>query len=277
MPSIGLITTGDCEHRALGASLQRAFAGADLQLVVPFRKPVPSITSNYLGYPGPMSSGPTQVDKLVASVLATLERRDAPDFVFAIDDLELANIATPHHVTLLVADAFRRQLGRVPTHRALDQIRERCSFHLLCPMLEAYFFGEAAALERAGATRTAILDPSHHLENFHAADLEFLHPDDARDHPWRRPDRGRHPKRYLSFLVDPADEEHASYRETVGGCRALATLDWTQVFLHRPHGIAFAHSLFEDLATVLDAPNPFFGTCHPLTMPRLNGTLRNIA
>jgi hypothetical protein len=73
MPSIGLITTGECEHRALGASLQRAFEGAELVLLQPFQRPAPSITSNYLGYPGPASGG-TQVDRLVASMMATLER-----------------------------------------------------------------------------------------------------------------------------------------------------------------------------------------------------------
>jgi hypothetical protein len=276
MTSIALITTGECEHRALGASLQRVFEGADLEVVVPFQGPVPSITSNYLSYPGP-NSGKTRIDKFVASIIATLEHRRTPDFVFAIDDLELANIATAHHVTQLVSDAFRRCLGDTPTHRELARIRERCSFHLLCPMLEAYFFGEPAALHRAGATRPAVLDPARHLEDFQATDREFLEPGDIRDHPWRGPERARHPKRYLSFLVDPGDEEVASYKETAGGCRALATLDWAQVFQYQPPGIAFAHSLFDDLAATLDVPNPFQGTCQPLTERRSGGTLRNVA
>jgi hypothetical protein len=110
MPSIALITTGECEHRALGASLQRAFGGAELQLVQPFQRPVPSITSNYLSWPGPTAGG-TQVDRLVASMVATIDRRDHPDFVLAVDDLELANVATAHHVTQLVSDGFRRALG----------------------------------------------------------------------------------------------------------------------------------------------------------------------
>jgi hypothetical protein len=276
MPSIGLITTGECEHRALGASLQRPFEGAELRLVQPFQRPVPSITSNYLSYPGPASGG-TQVDKFVASILATLEQRDAPDFVFAIDDLELPNVATAHHVTRLVSDAFRRALGVTPTHQQLARVRERCSFHLLCPMLETYFFGEPAALQRAGATRSPSLEPAHHLEDFLAADPEFMVPDEAREHPWRRPDRRRHPKRYLSFLVDPDDTERATYKESRDGVRALSTLEWAQVFAHQPPGIAFAHSLFDDLAGALDVPNPFPGACHPLTTRRSDGALRNLA
>lgn len=280
MPSLGLITTGECEHRALGASLSRVFESAGLEvgleIVQPFRRPLPSITSNYLSYPGPTSGG-TQVDKLVASVMATLEQRGAPDFVFAVDDLELANIATAHHVTQLVADAVRRSLGDTPTHASMARVRERCSFHLLCPMLEAYFFGEPAALRRAGATRPASLDPSNHLEDFRAADPAFVDPHDVREHPWRRPDRGRHPKRYLSFLIDPDDTERTVYKESRDGVRALAMLDWAQVVHFQPPGITFAHSLFDDLADALGVPNPLPGVCHSLTARRRAGTLRNVA
>lgn len=275
MPSIGLITTGECEHRALGTSLLRVFQGTGLEIVQPFRRPELSITCNYLSCPGPTSGG-TLVDKLVASVMATLEQRGAPDFVFVIDDLELANVATAHHVTRLVADAFRRKLGNTPTHSQLARLRERCSFHLLCPMLETYFFGEPAALQRAGAMRAASLDRSNHLEDFLAADSAFLGPEDVREHPWRRPDRGRHPKRYLSFLIDPDDGGRTVYKESRDGVRALATLDWAQVFHFQPPGITFAYSLFGDLADALGVPNPFPGTCHTLTARRPAGTLRNV-
>jgi PAS domain-containing protein len=216
MPSLGLITTGECEHRALGASLQRVFNRAELEIVYPFRRPTSSITSNYLGYPGP-TTGPTHVDKLVQNVMATLARRDAPDLIFVVDDLELPNVATAHHVTQLVSDAFRRYLGSTPTHRELARLRERCSFHLPCPMLEAYFFGEPAALTRARAARPAMLDPGRHLEDFRVVENSFLFltAADVRDHPWRRPDRTQHPKQYLSFLVDPDDGGIAPYKESV--------------------------------------------------------------
>jgi hypothetical protein len=242
MPSIGLLTTGECEHRALGASLRRVFQGAELEIVAPFRKPVPSITSNHLSYPGP-ASGPTHIDKLVGSMLAALDDKDAPDFVFAVDDLELPNVATAHHVTRLVSDAFRRTLGGTPTHRELARIRERCSFHLLCPMLEAYFYGEPAALTRAGAQSQAIL-LSRQLEDFESGEIAFLVTSDVREHPWRRPGRARHPKRYLSYLIDPLDAGLTEYKESRDGVRALETLDW--------------------------AP-------HALTMRRTDGTLRNLA
>lgn len=77
--------------------------------------------------------------------------------------------------------------------------------------------------------------------------------------------------------MDPDDTGRAVYRETVGGRAALATLDWTEVFRYEPHGLAFAHALFEDLADALGVPNPFPGASHPLTRPRAGGTLRNLA
>ena len=58
--------------------------------------------------------------------------------------------------------------------------------------------------------------------------------------------------------------------------RALAALDWAQVFAYRPPGIAFAHSLFDDLADALGVESPFPGACHPLTARRSGGTLRNV-
>lgn len=280
MTSIGLITTGECEHRALPESLQRVFADARVEFVRPFHQPILSITSNYLSYPGPTIGG-TKVDSLIDSIISTLDSRNAPDFIFAIDDLELPNVGTPHHVTQLVSDAARRNLALRPrTHREVAQLRERCSFHLLCPMLEAYFFGEAAALERAGSRRVPILAPLQSLEAFESRDERFLAYSDIpgrRAHKWRRPDRARHPKRYLCFLVDPTDEQWSEYKESVGGCRALATLDWAQVFRYQPPGIAFAHALFEDLADALGVPNPFPGESHPLTCPKPGGLLRNLA
>lgn len=277
MPSIGLLTTGECEHRALGASLSRVF-GESLVIAAPFRRPVPSITSNPLGYPGPQT-GDTQIDKLVASIMATIEQRGAPDFVVAIDDLEVHNVATAHHVTQLVADGFRRTLLRdAPTHKRIDRVRQRCSFHLLCPMVEAYFFGEPAALVRAGAQLPARLHPDHHLEDFlEGGDMAFLTAGDLRDHPWRRPGRAFHPKRYLSYLVDPLDTQRVAYKESRDGVRALSTLDWAQVFGHLPPGIAFARSLFDDIADAVGVSSPFPGACHPLTARRAGGTLRNIA
>jgi hypothetical protein len=145
-------------------------------------------------------------------------------------------------------------------------------------MVEAYFFGEPAALARAGARRPAILNPSHHLEDFSAdGDMELVSAGEVRGHEWRTPDRFWHPKRYLKFLIDPDDAKVTSYKESRDGVRALSTLAWAQVFAYQPPGIAFAHSLFDDLADALGVDNPFPGACHPLTARRSGATLRNLA
>lgn len=103
--------------------------------------------------------------------------------------------------------------------------------------------------------------------------------EDVPEHPWKEAGRVRHPKQYLRFLVDPDDVKpmSARYREGRDGVRALATLEWAQVFAYQPPGIAFAYSLFDDIADTLGIPNPFPGAIHPLTARRQDGTLRNIA
>ena len=271
MTTIGLITTGQCEHRALGPSLQRVFAGHGVEFRSPYAEPADSLTSGRLSYPAPETRAPSLVDRLLTRIAGELSRRGGCDYVIAIDDLELLNVATPQNVTRLVRDAAVRSLGATPTHHALGRFQERCSFHLLCPMLEAYFYGEPAALTRAGASRPAILDPAYHLEVFRSSDVEYLGPADEAGHDWRTSDRARHPKRYLRFLAAPGE-----YKETKGGCAALRDLDWEQVFARQPPGVAFARSLFDDVADALGVPNPFPGPVHPLTARKSGGVLRNL-
>ena len=262
---IGLITTGDCEHRALPGSLRRFFKEIDVEFVSVGARCSDSVTSRHLTYPAPTTGVPTLVDKLVARMTAEIERRDAPDFVVVIDDLELVNRATPQDVVALFRDSARRQLAQAPTHRRAERFQQRCSFHLFAPMLEAYFFGEPAALTRAGAKGPAFLDPTRPLEDFMSADIAYLaSTTSALD--------AQHPKLYLRFLAAPG-----GYRETKGGCAALETLDWSQVFRHPADRLEFACSLFDDLCDALEvvSPLPTRGTQH-LTARRSGGVMRNL-
>lgn len=273
---IGLITTGRCEQAAIVASLTGAFADERVQFELCFNAPLDSFTSSQLSYPAPIhKSGPTLVDRLVASLAAELGRRKGPDIIIAIDDLELANLETPQLVVALVRDAVG-SATRDATRKTVEDFRERCSIHFLCPMVEAYFFGDPAALVRAGATRDPILDGAQHLERFAAADLPYLAPGEQRGHPWRTADRARHPKRYLKFLNDPEDRGLQTYKETKQGKAALQSLDWRRVFEREPPGLAFAHSLFDDLADAIGVASPFLGDCHPLTQRKQKGVLRNL-
>jgi hypothetical protein len=271
MTTIGLITTGVCEHRALAPSLERAFADADVEFRSLLATPADSITSGFVSYPAPTSRAPTVVDKLVGRMAAELRSRRGPDFVFVIDDLELDNVNTPGHVTGIVRDAVRRVLGATPTHADEALFRERCSFHLLCPMVESYFYGEPASLKRAGARADEIISTTRTLEDFESMDLRYCAPPDERGHPWQTPDRARHPKRYLRFLALPD-----AYKETQGGCDALATLAWKRVFERQPSGLAYALALFDDIAEALEVPCPFPGAPHVETARRADGVLRNL-
>jgi len=78
MTRIGLITTGSCEHHALGPSLRRVFGDPDIQFEPSEDGPVYSITSNHVRYPPPSSDDPTNADELVALMMAMLDARNGP-------------------------------------------------------------------------------------------------------------------------------------------------------------------------------------------------------
>jgi len=169
-----------------------------------------------------------------------------------------------------------------------DRVREalhvRCSFHLLVPLSEAYFFGEPAALTRAGV-RLGV--PIHRtgtdVEEFATNDPAFLpralqkNAEMAgRGYLWWREER--HPKRYLEFLVECSG---GLYQETEGGARALEALDWPIVGAGSGT-VPFIRALFKDLSDALGIASPLgagavSGSTYPArTVHRETLTLRNI-
>ncbi len=180
--------------------------------------------------------------------------------------------ATTAYLDARWSNASRRE-------RSAALVRERCSFHLLAPMIEAYFFGEPAALTRAGATRAAQVDgKTRDLEEFLTADADFLAPPDG-GAVWARPERARHPKCYLQFLCDPTGTQRRAYRETKEGVAALRALDWPAV-LEPVSYVRFARAFLADLAEGLgrhDVLASFQGEPHALTSRREPGNvLRNL-
>ncbi len=156
-----------------------------------------------------------------------------------------------------------------------QKLQERASFHLLAPMVEAYFFGEPAALVRAKATRAPCrFDRGHDVEDFEVDDQAYLAPAPPQA-PWRAEPRHRHPKNYLRYLCDPMGKEERAYRETHEGFAALQELAWPAV-LQNPAQALFARALIDDLADVLNVPSPCTGSRAPLTARRGDGLLRNI-
>lgn len=276
VPTVVLIPTGSMEHAALGPALGRLFTHADFQVQPPERH-LDGFTS------GDVTARPNAAgvlrneDKLAARLVASVDVPRPPDFACVVEDLELCNDAHPERVVEAFVDAVRRHLAHHPwstasrEQRARERLRDLCSFHIFRPMTEAYFFGDPAALTRAGAQRPAILPVHLDLEAFETCDQAFLDlPRDLRPKQQRRikdrPERRRHPKSYLHYLCDPTlDDRNARYRETVGGAAALRELDWQSVLSTPPH-CPFLHALLDDLAEALNhRPSTVDGRhAHPL-------------
>lgn len=291
MTTLQLVVTGAAEEEGLGRSLARVFGGA-LEVRRAIR--LSGFTSRRLGaIPAGEDLLHTKAADLARTVVAEVEpgrRRDerVPDLVVVVEDLELANADQPE----LVVEYFRRAVvevvarhpwpGEASRQRALERLRARCSFHLLVPMLEGYFFGDPAAPARAGARRPSEFDPARcDVERFEVDDPAFEGPPMSARPAWVHRDpwvRRRHPKDYLRFLCDPEGSDHhrVRYRETRGGVDALEHLAWGQVLARRAQARS-ARALFDDVARALELPCPFPGELDPLTAHRAEGgVLRNV-
>jgi hypothetical protein len=292
MTRVRLVVTGDLEKLALGRSLERALrqAGAAVSFERPLlvnattTNPLPDLSQDMV--PRPIER---LARALVTETLVSPSGGPLPDLVVGIDDLELANAHQPGVVTAWVARAVRDEVARKypslnAANRVRSELRERCSFHLLAPLAEAYFFGEPgrAALTRAGvAASTAVHLVGSNVEDFETNDPTFL--PNAQQcnaskaahglHWWREE---RHPKRYLEFLVQPS-----GYDETRGGVAALEGLDWPGVGAAQ-NSTPYARALFEDISDRLVISNPLGpGPLAPCTYPeravrRGTLTLRNL-
>jgi hypothetical protein len=273
---VGLIVTGQCEQRGLCDSLARVFPGTRFDVL----RRVESFTSADVREM-PVSPAPSTLQNLVSRIVAdVVEEDDPPDLLIALDDLELINAPHPEVVAGRVRDAVLAHIAhhdwtsQAAREKATRLVRERCSFHLLAPMVESYFFAEPEALVRAGASRPSRVDTAAiDLEAFITDDPDYLghsfvpHKQSPKRKSWALRDlgeRARHPKHYLRFLCDPANPYTDRYVETKGGAEALRTLDWSRVFAHTER-VRFARSLFEDIAYGLGVPHPFPGQGHPAT------------
>jgi hypothetical protein len=282
---VTLIVTGDLEKKALHLSLERLFPETQLEVLQ-----LDGFTSCELP-PEPVFEPErlTLVEKLADALIGAVDpgRTGTPsDLAFLVDDLELYSVAVPeravHHVRAAVLARLRVPWSNEKRREQCARIvRERCSFHLLSPMVEAYFFGEPGALVRAGAKRPARIDPHlRDVEDFVVTDDEgYLAPPDGEHPAWAIPSRARHPKSYLRFLCDPDGTIPRAYRETKGGHEALRSLDWRAVLAPEAH-VRFARAFLTDLAEGLDHPQAsklFAGTSHPLTSRSArDNVLRNV-
>lgn len=295
---VRLVVTGDLEKAALGTSLEHVLraAGADVTFEPPLLLSGCAMTTERLPDPADPDSRMRSPFRRMASALITeilvAPKRGAslPDLVLGIDDIELANIHQPGVVTAWLVRAINEVLAeRYPSLAARDRarvaLRERCSFHLLVPLAEAYFFGDPAALSRAGVPAGTPL----HLVSADVEAFETNHPDflaqaavenaekAATGRDWWREER--HPKRYLDFLLACVGR---IYSETQEGARALESLAWPDIAVQGGGAaVAFARALFEDLSDALTITSPLgAGAASPWTYPartvrRGTLTLRN--
>jgi hypothetical protein len=279
---VQLIVTGELERLGLHLSLRKLFASteADVEFLEPQK--TQDFTSNRVGalLPPELASKSLAAKLARALVLAVYPGRGGTmqaDHVIAVDDLELVNADQPGHVLEYFRHAVRAHVdstfpSATTRDRVYQALAERGSFHLLTPMVESYFFGEAAALRRAKAHRAPNrFDTARDLEDFEVDDAAYL----AATVPGKAEPRHRHPKNYVRYLCDPTGTQLRAYRETHEGLDALQVLDWKAVLRQEAHA-AFARALIDDVADALNVPSPCPGTCSPLTMRKGDGLLRNI-
>jgi hypothetical protein len=293
MKRVALLVTGKTEE-ALHHALKQVFPAAQFVM----RERLEGFTSKALPstpmlHAHDAAPRPTNVERLAAALVAEVEpgRKTEPpsDLVVLVDDLELVNQPWPErtveHVRAAVsAHVDRRYASAAARERARARVRERCSFHVLAPMVEAYFFAEEAALVRAGAKRPSKVSATvTDVESFVVDDPDHLGPPNRRskDEPpvWAIQDRAHHPKSYLQFLCDPTGTARRAYVESDGGRAALRELDWDAV-LAPPAHVRFVRSLIHDVADALgehDVARRFAGATHALTWPPpRDNLLRNI-
>jgi hypothetical protein len=287
MAVVALIPTGAMEHCALGEALAAVFPDHTF-VARPTERHLNGFTSRDVAPLATAQSGPvpTNLEELAAELVNAIfpgRRGEKIDFAYVLEDLELCNQGQPDLVLSLfrgAVDRFIRRMWPQQFEGIFAEVRERCSFHLFRPMTEAYFFGDAAALRRAGVSRAHQVPTDLDLEQFRTIDQEFLALPAGTSGIANMPDREFHPKCYLRYLCDPTlGDKRARYKETVGGVAALRSLDWPVVLHPSPH-CPFLHAFLDDLGEALNSPPLFVSrdrADHRVRFPGLaNRILRNL-
>jgi hypothetical protein len=281
---IRLIVTGDLERKAMIPSLCRLFPdktanGEAVEWLSPHK--TMAGTTNRLRADSLDAGMKGLAKKMVAEAWEGEDDKPA-DLVIAIDDVELHNFDQQS----LICEKFREAVEfefarRAPSMKrelyTMDELRERvherCSFHLLCPMIEAYLFADRDALTAAGcAANVTPRLASSHYEDFECCDPTWLPTCHEQNRVmvglqppatwWREQ---RHAKHYLEHLVEQNGE---FYTETIRGTRAFSGLAWSHA---ESSGAALPlmRALLEDLADFFIVPNPLGdgASASPLTYP----------
>lgn len=283
---VALLPTGRTEWHGLPGALRSLFPADPSHefYVVPTGEEIRSNPDGF-PYPGFTStmlqerhevSPPEAARELVgrAAQEALGDRGVRPaDLVVVLDDLEVVNAGQAERVCRVFGSAVKLHLaslgaGRVEA-RTRAALRERVSFHLLVPMVEAIFFADPGALRTAGVPEGAevVFVADHDPEVFQTADPDYLgetaaacpcwsqlkpHRQKKLRPKWLGTGRERHPKGYLQWLCrDGAAPNCTRYNETTNGGQALAGIAWASLLERPAEHLQYVRSLVADLEDVL--------------------------
>jgi len=268
MARIKLIVTGDMEELALHKSLQRFFPSTrdNENVIWDTHRRLNCATSHKLrqdALPSSIMRNLAQAMLKEAITGKTGKNEKPADLVIVIDDVELGNLGQEHiiakHFKSAVEQTLKEYSGDTES-RYREILRNKCSFHVLKPMVESYFFGDSNALSLAGVPVGEIPKLVHptDVEQFETNDPAWLSTcrvenDTKRQKiPWWCHER--HPKHYLEHLTARGQ---VFYDETSYGKTALEALAWPQVPKCQSD-TSFIRSLFEDISDWFgfDIPNP---------------------
>ncbi len=199
------------------------------------------------------------------------------DLVVVLDDGELANAAQLSLVTDVFRAAAVQHLSSLQGSRARTEaaFREKVSFHLVVPMVEAWFFADPAALVRAGVTagQPVCFASTQDPEQFVTQDAAYLAASMAHCPSLALVPSGRqkklrpkwlgslsrqhHPKGYLQWLCLAGQQcSCTAYDETNHGAAALRGLNWTALLQRPSPQLGFLTSLLSDIADGVGQPLP---------------------
>ena len=168
-----------------------------------------------------------------------------------------------------------------PKRRAFA-LKNRCSFHLLRPMLEGPLFADPAAIRAArphppmlpSAFDRNICDPEHFQIDtpaYLALPDGYLPPGNLRATVWAKANRRQHPKHYLEYLLDPTGTARRPFIEVEHGKAMMEAFDISTVFTH-PGQMLFFQALICDIAHMANIAPPA-GCSGMIPVPNL---LRNL-
>ena len=312
---VGILVTGETEYYGMALALKQLFPDHSFDCLPVEKKSLqgkelPSgFTSCQLSCEH-VQNPPEACLNLVA--LAAQEavgdrRTEAYDLVIILDDLEICNAHQPDLVSEVMRMAVHKHLetlasrnGRIQD-RTKQALRDKVSFHLVAPMIEAWFFIDEGALNRAGvqSLESVSFGKDSDPESFLTDDQSFLAADAAfctalakqrrncikKNKPkWiDNENRCWHPKGYLQWLTrDPEHKHCTKYQESRHGAHALEEFDWKQVPTRHKDHLGYLKAMVEDLEqgleskSVVDLGSPPNGVSTAMAQLPCNPMLRNI-